>query len=550
MARHGLIAVSLLLLALAAPASYAAAPDDAPDTRAAALGDGAVDAGSEEPGGKALGDPHGAHRTWDTARPAVQADQDPRIGPAATGAIFVPAMTDSVLEPPYVVRDADGDDVATTPMGRKTFVVPGRYTVLVGSGADEAKLKFDTVVVEGRITWVPVEWAGLVVNVVDARGNPFRGSYELVRMPERDYVGIGLGANIAQGERLNTWVLYPGKYMILVAGESYQARRNFATLRLPPGELVQYTLVLDSDTGELLGAGEIASFRPQQRSSGWTGSLVLGGTFELNQSERVVGRTDGTLLGIAGFAESLFGYKNDVHLFYGRLNLEVGGDLRLPDQPFVSNVDELTLDLLYVYRVAPWFGPYVRASIETQVLPGIQPFEQPTDVRKLSASGVELGVETSRSSFTLAEPFSPIEPRYGTGVRFDANFGGVLNIATRVGVGGRHVYTRGLFILADDASTAEYEVRRVADVDQFGAEAALVAELTLGRWVVLKLDTSVLFPFDDYDETFVDFRGAITLRLTSFASLNYTVRIKDDPALSVDTQLDHAVLLRLAYKLF
>ncbi len=389
-----------------------------------------------------------------------------------------------------------------------------------------------------------------MVNVVDARGNPFRGSYELVRMPARDYVGLGLGAAIAQGERLSTWVLYPGRYMILLAGESYQARRNFVTLRLPPGELVQYTLVLDSDTGELLGAGEIASFRPQQWSSGWNGSLVLGGTFELNQSDKVVGRTDGTLLGISGFVESLFGYRDEPHRFYGRLNLEAGGDLRLPDRPFVSNVDELTLDLLYVYRVAPWFGPYARASIETQVLPGIQPFDQPTDVRKLDHDGAELGVERQQQSFTLADAFAPIEPRYGTGLRFDANFGGHLSLATRVGVGGRHVFTRGLFILNDDPSTAELEVRRIRDVTQFGAEAALVAELTLGRWVVLKLDTNVLFPFDDYAQTFVDFRGVITLRLTSFASLNYTVRIKDDPALSADTQFDHAVLLRLAYKLF
>ncbi|PKN54730.1 MAG: hypothetical protein CVU56_24995 [Deltaproteobacteria bacterium HGW-Deltaproteobacteria-14] len=510
----------------------------------------AADSGSVEADGVALGDPHGRYGTWDAPRPAVQADQDPRIGPAATGAVFVPAMTDSVLEPLYLVRDAAGDEVAATPMGRKTFLVPGRYTVVVGSGPEEGRLSFDTVVVEGRVTWVPAEWTGLVVNVVDARGNPFRGSYELVRMPARDYVGLGLGAAIAQGERLSTWVLYPGRYMILLAGESYQARRNFVTLRLPPGELVQYTLVLDSDTGELLGAGEIASFRPQQWSSGWNGSLVLGGTFELNQSDKVVGRTDGTLLGISGFVESLFGYRDEPHRFYGRLNLEAGGDLRLPDRPFVSNVDELTLDLLYVYRVAPWFGPYARASIETQVLPGIQPFDQPTDVRKLDHDGAELGVERQQQSFTLADAFAPIEPRYGTGLRFDANFGGHLSLATRVGVGGRHVFTRGLFILNDDPSTAELEVRRIRDVTQFGAEAALVAELTLGRWVVLKLDTNVLFPFDDYAQTFVDFRGVITLRLTSFASLNYTVRIKDDPALSADTQFDHAVLLRLAYKLF
>lgn len=535
--------------ALLAPPATAAPPGPAlaPPAALDAAEPIEADAATTDP---TPGDPHGRRGTWDAPSPAVQAERDPQVSAPATGAIFVPALTESVLEPPYVVLDAAGETLATTPAGRKTFVLPGRYTVLVGSGQDGARLAFDVNVVEARVTFIPVEWAGLVVNVVDDRANPFRGTYELVRLPERDYVGIGLGAAITRGERLSTWLLQPGTYLILAAGESYQARRNFVTLRLAPGELLHYTLVLDEDTGDLLGAGEVASFRPQQRATGWTFGLVLGGTFQLNESTRVVGRTDGTSLGIAGFAEALFGYRDRTHLFYGRFNLEAGGDLRLPDRPFVSDVDELLLDLLYVFRVAPWFGPYARASLETQVLPGIQPFEQPTDVRRLDRDGAELGVSRDQTSFTLADPLAPIEPRYGTGVRFDLSVAGRFTLATRVGVGGRHVFTRGLSILDDDPATAELEIRQVADVTQFGAEAGLIAELTLGRWVVLKLDASALVPFDDAEQTFLDFRGAATLRLTSFASLNYTVRVKDDPAISPDAQFDHAVLLRLAYKLF
>jgi len=496
------------------------------------------------------GDPHGRHGTWELPRPAIQAEMDPRMEPPATGVIFVPAMTDPVLEPSYLVLEDDGTDSWTTPMGRKTFVPPGRYTVIVGSGPLDQRLEFEATVVEGRVTWIPVEWSGLVVNVVDETGSPFRGGYEVVRLPEREYAGLGLGAAIAEGERLTTWVMRPGTYMLLVAGESYQARRNFVTLRLAPGELLHYTLVLSSESGDLLGAGEIASFRPQQRTTGWNLSLVVGGSFDLSESSRVIGKSDGTSVGLSGFVESLFGYLGEVDRFYGRLNLTAGGTFRLPDQPFVSRVDELSLDLLYVYRLAPWFGPYARASVETQVLPGRQLFEQPTDVRRLDREGRELGVSRGVTSFTLAHPLMPVEPRYATGLRFDLRAGRTLSLATRIGVGGRHVFTRGLFILADDPETPELEVRQVADIDQFGAELALVAELNLGRWVVLKVDTSVLIPFSGAEETFVDLRGSAILRLTTFASLNYTLRVRHDPALSADTQLDHQVLLRFAYKLF
>jgi len=503
------------------------------------------------------GDPHGGAESWMLPPPKKQLEKDSQLRPAAMGGLFVPAMTGSRLEPRYHVITPDGEEIEQE-VGKVTYVLPGTYTVRVGSGPPEDMLEFEAEVVEGQVTFIPVEWGGVVIQVVNERGTPFRGSYELVRLPEREYVGLGLGADIASGETLDTWLLWPGKYMILAAGESYQARKNFATFRVLPGELVQYTIVLDENTGELLGAGEIALAPETAGEGGWDVNIILGGSVEFNHVKDVVGRTSGQTLDVAAFIETVGAFLTKNHYVYGRLNIELGGAIRLegPDiddpseEPFVTDVDELALDLLYTYRVLPWFGPYVRGSGETNMLKGVLEFSEPTDVRRLESDGETLiSLVPDALDVDLTESFAPIELDAGTGVRFDYSAGFWFSIDARTGLGIRQVFARDSFIVDDDNATPELELRQLSDLTQFGAEAALILEFNPFQWLQLKTDSNLLLPFDTPEQPLFDFRGAITIRLGSIASLNYTIRVQEDRRLVDATQIDQSVLLRFAYKL-
>src|SRR5690606_24091128 len=133
------------------------------------------------------------------------------------------------------------------------------------------------------------------------------------------------------------------------AGESYQARRNFVTLRVRPGELVNFTLVLDEETGDLLGGGEL-DLAPDI-ASGWAVALVLGGALQFNSSRDVAGKTSGETFDVSAFIEAIGNFITEDHFVYGRLNTEIGGAISLPecpageecpgffDQPFVTSVD-------------------------------------------------------------------------------------------------------------------------------------------------------------------------------------------------------------------
>jgi hypothetical protein len=502
-------------------------------------------------------DPHAGRQSWQSEPPEVQADRDPQLAPAATGAIFVPSLTDGRLEPQYIVRIPGGQDLLRR-TGTKAYVLPGTYEVLVGSGSPESMLAFDVTVVEGRTTFVPVEWGGLVIAVVNERGRPFRGTYELVTMPNRKYVGLGLGALLSEGERLSTWFLAPGTYLLVTGNESYQARRNFATLRIIPGQLIIYTIVVDQNTGELKGAGEV-SILPESAGEGWDYNVVVGGSGEFNSASNVVGKSDGEVLSGSVFFESTVGLNGDKHFAYGRFNLEVGGRVRLDlgcdgsecdTRPFFATVNEMNLDMLYVYRLVSWFGPYSRASFRTRPLPGIQEFSDPQNVRKIDTQGNEISAFSNALETQLSEPFAPITLEAGTGPRIEYNASNILKLNARAGLGMRQFFALGLFVedtgLSDDVARV---FREVNDITQFGIESAVILELNAGRWIQLQSTLGLLAPFDDFNEPVIDFRGNLALRLTSIVSINYTMRVIHDVQVLNKTQLDQSVLLRFAYRL-
>jgi len=503
-----------------------------------------------------MGDPHGGSMTWQTPTPEEQAERATGLAPAATGAIFVPGMTRSSAEPKYRVFEGSKRIASALP-GEKVYVTPGIYTVVVGSGAEEALLKFDVTVVEGEVTYIPVKWSGLLITVLDERGNSFRGSYELVRMPERDFVGIGLGADLAKGERLTSWYLPPGLYMILAPGESYQARRNFLTVRVRPGELTQLTLVQDESNGDILGGGELLELTTGLEVEGWDLALILGGSIAFSQTDSVVEKSDGSFVNLEAFAENVNQFNRDSHFMYTRIYLEESSrEIKLPDNPYLKDDDKLELEALYSYRVRPFFGPYLRGGVETHILPSILEFDTPRDVQRVGSSGPASTIQPNRDFIYLAPPFSNVRTRLGMGGRFEGNPVSWLEAYSLFGLAARHLFTNRFFVDEDDPATSVYEIRRRGSNTLIGIEGALVVQLAITRWVLCQLEADVLAPMlslpdrDKIGEPVIGLGSTLALRLASFASLNYVFDLERDPDLSTRSQIEHSLLLRFAYKVF
>ncbi len=498
------------------------------------------------------GDLNNGSKTWLGPDPKTQLEREAQLQTVTTGGIFVPSMSLGMDEPKYQIRNEKNEVIKEAHTGTTTYVPAGDYSVTVGSVVSKERPEFDVHVVEGRVTTLPVEWSGLIIKVVNDRGTTIRGNYEIISLPDRAYIGLGSGALLNEGERLSTWLLWPGKYMIISAGEGYQARKNFITIELDPGELSRVTLVLDEETGDILGGGEIDDIIEDIEERCWWAGVLVGGSVRFNRTDNVVGKAPGQLLDVSAFIESYFTLSLHKHYLYTRLNAEIGGTIRFEERPFVTTIDELKLELLYSYRFVDWFGPFVRFSFESNMAPTYQELNGNYVVNKLDKDKNIVSSEMGKTEVQLSPSFSPLLLNAGAGGRFDVSAGSWFKLAARIGLAYRYVHVRDLYVANIEEEDDEdfVTLTPVDGTSQFGIEAAMTLELTPIQWFTLKVDTSVIEPFDNMKAPVVDLDLDAAIRLSSIASISYMLRLNYDISMIDKVQIDQYIQLRFSYKIY
>ena len=506
---------------------------------------------------------------WQLPSPQVQMEMDSELVPVGKGAIFVPAMTDPGSEPPYVVI-SNSEVVSRTPSGSKTIVPPGKYTVLVGSGVESQMLSHQIEVFEGHCALVEPDWTGMVVSVVDQHGMQFRGVYEIFALPGGEDFGLGLGADETRGESLRTWLLPAGRYMIVKSGETARARTDFLTVVLTKGELTSFTLVQDEDAGNFLGGGVVDCGVGKTEIENWRLGLVIGGDLSWNRADNVSGRDFGNTITVNAFIDWSMRYLDPDHSIYMRLQVDEGQTVQ-PGQDFLAwrqkTNDEVDLDAIYTYRLLPWLGPYVRFGLDTNLFPGWKTFDRlgqdlERDVVILDSDGRTIGRQRPPPSvdtweLRLADSFDPLELKEGMGASFDLSPLQILDFHLRVGVGARHYLVRSLLKARQKDNQDEIETCRedncfeqVDSSNLLGLEATFIGSARVTRWLMIDTELDTLVPFastEDNKYPVINWKNTISIRLVSFASVAYVVRLDYDKQLSSHLQFEQRVLLRFTF---
>lgn len=496
---------------------------------------------------------------WKAGTVGEQLDEDTTLVPYGKGALFVPAMTNPFDEPPVTVL-VDGRRIEEGTTGSRIVLSPGTYEVRVGSGAVDQRMRFQATVEEGNTTIIPVSWSGLSVHVVDEAYGSLRTSYELIRVEDREYMGIGFGTDEQAGEPVTTWVLEPGVYKLVRLGDTYRARRDFATVRLVEGKHTHFLLVLNADNGTFAGGGEVPEEELFLAQQGFFGSLILGGDVSLNSRSGVPAFNDGLYFSFRAFLDARLSFELFEHPLVLRLQVEQG-QTKGPGAPWLKSNDRVDLDGLYIYRLKRWIGPYVRLGAETNLLPGDTYFGDPYAV-DIYGPGFELSQldgpmppqpirSESSSSLRLSPSFglTTIKEGLGINVRVFKSLFAETNV--RTGFGARHRITRDLLGEVDtdeDAQTAIY--RQVPTDNQIGIELTILAVLRLTRWVLINLEFDSLVPFDSLNNTVIELETSVALKLTSYISINYVLRFLRDRAIFQANQLENNVVLRFSLDLF
>ena len=159
--------------------------------------------------------------------------------------------------------------------------------------------------------------------------------------------------------------------------------------------------------------------------------------------------------------------------------------------------------------------------------------------------------KTNQIDLKLSPSFSPITLNAGAGARFDYSYSYWLRLNARLGIGYRHVFTRDLYVVTHtDEEESTVKISEIDDTEQFGVEAALRFDITPLHWLSFKIDASILEPFTDWKSPFVDMRGVVAIRLSSIASISYTLRMVYDLYILNKLQIDQFLQLRFSYKFF
>ncbi len=481
--------------------------------------------------------------------------------PFGKGALFVPALNNPLDEPPVTVLQ-DGLRVAEGTTGARIVLSPGTYEVRLGSGTVQQRLRYQATIKEAHTTLIPVSWAGLSVHVVDEGYGSLRASYELIRVDDREYMGIGFGTDEQAGEPVSTWILRPGLYKLVRLGDTYRARRDFATVRLLGGGHAHFILVLNAETGEFAGAGEVPTDEIFRAGDGFFGSLVFGGDITLNERSAGAALEPGLYLSFRSFLDSRVTFQVNDNPLLLRLQIEEGQS-RGPEGDWQKSSDRVDFDALYIYRLNTFLGPYVQLGLDTTLLPGSIKVDDGGTPEVTSDDGkvfiddegqARREVMIVDQSFQFLPPLGVVAVKEGVGMNWRVFKTLFAESNVRAGLGARHNLVRAetytLTSTDEDTNSTTFFTQRTSH--QVGINFIVVGVARLTRWALLNLELDTLLPFGGFSGAVIEVEASLALKLTRFISLNYVFRYLRDPKLLEATRdrIEHDVVLRFSLDLF
>ena len=472
--------------------------------------------------------------TWDAPPARVQLDRDPTLVPVGKGAIFVPSMTNPIAEPLYSIYQ-HGRLITSAKTGNLVLVEPGTYEIKIGSGTIGQMMTRTVEVDEGHVTLLEPDWCGLVIDIIDKRRTSVKESYELFYQSNLENYGIGYGVDEELGEELRTWLLKPGLYKIVKTGESFYTTVNFATVRLLPGELVKYTLVVDSETGGFIGFGILDETSQQIKIRNWKIRSEINGSLLFNLQNTITEKNQYTLSSLAEWYNYVR-YTTLTHNFFARFTIEEGLS-KQRGETFRKYGDKVALKSSYAYRFFQRVGPYVRFAFDTKLFSSKHYFDKPQDYVNAQGELVQ-----GASDVRLSPSFFPLHLKEGVGASLAIYKSLRLNASLRVGYGARQTFVRESYLLSGNTLTPMKESHLT------GMEILLTSDARITTRIAINSEFDMLMPSSDPGTWVYDWENRFRMFLSKWVSLDYTLDLFREEGVD-ELQSEHRILLRFSYLL-
>jgi len=479
--------------------------------------------------------------TWDALPPQAQLAQEARDDIKGLGRLFLPVMTDPDYEPVFTVSNLQDSVLKISKMGKSVWLRPGKYRIAFGSGSLDQVLRREVEIREEDATILEPDWSCLVIRIIDESRTSIREAYEIYSMPENDYFGVGYGAEEQLGEHLQTWILKPGLYKIVKLGEHVNTYKNFTTVRLLPGELTHFTIVVNSTT-DFLGAGIIEVGKKTRKVANWSLFSTLYGSFTLNSSNDVTTKNQETSMIFVAQLDYNIMYNSPHHFFSSRGLVEEGWNLQKKQTSFRSSLDRMQIKNIYIFYFIKQLGLYGRVFLETNLVPKNNYFDFPRNVTLLNENDQVIEQQSSIRRIQLSPNFSPLELKEGLGINLILLKSLRANLNIRTGMGWHQIFNRDLY-----NQTSDTTFKLLTSSFSWGPEASLIGSARISRNMLLSCELEGFYPEAKGERLDYEFENILNLKLSKNVSLDYTLRFRNKRSLSDYLLTDHIVLLRYSF---
>jgi hypothetical protein len=298
---------------------------------------------------------------------------------------------------------------------------------------------------------------------------------------------------------------------------------------------------------------------PPENTDGWTYDLNLGANISFNHNRKVVGSVDGLTMQIGGLIKGNLNLISGTHEWQNALVIEHGQTKTPQIDSFVKSTDNLELRSLYTWRVTPWFGPFARLKLQTQILEGYDiRAESITVVRKQTDGTSVTETIAPQTEISLTAPFEPLVLTESAGALATAVNETEARLDFKLGLGGQHVISRGGFALTDDADTPDVEYTQLQTSNSLGGEFEIEGSGKIAENISWKFLSNFFYPFLTSFETdltgldvlHVAINAGLSFKLAEWLSFDYVVTAKYLPFIVDEWQVQNIALLTAGFNLF
>jgi len=463
------------------------------------------------------------------------------------GRLYVPFLTDPEHEPSFIIEDLEGNFIDSHPMGTEVHLEEGTYNVLLGNGTTGQKV-VEQVEIQSRYkTILEPNIGGLVVNIIDRSRNLLDRRYELFDLETAESYGFGFGIKEGVGQQLETWVLRPSHYKIVLNDHPFNTYIDFTTVEVKQGEVERLTLVVDDETFALLGAGR------------------------LSQEDIVIGKNR-TSFSIMNHLNGIYKSSNETQKNENKYTLEITEQLDTKlvldyfpynftmknwieagvstdsDTDLKMQYDTFDLKNTFIYYFFTNLGLYSRADLNTHLFPEYVYTKDETNYIRIDKKGNETIEQTDR--FQVKESLMPLTIKEGVGLNWRMLNYNRANLNLRAGIGFKQdYYTNAYFRDKNDRDVdgVKYPVFRARpDVFEKGTELSATGSFQIFRDLNYTLYADALKPFGNNEVTF-EVENILNLRLFKYVSWDYRLNLQYNKYEKDYVEIEHTLFLRFTY---